>query len=196
MRPMMTPRMARACTALGALGATCTLTLDPHEARAAAWNASPNAAPAAARLVPWNADGPKLVKSVFGLRARRTVKVDPIAAAIRRMISGGDRIAHLPYAYGGGHGSFTAGGYDCSGSVSYVLHAGGVLAVPEDSSGLESFGDPGPGRHVTIYANAGHAWMTIDGRRYDTISLQESGSRWSPTISSTAGYTVRHPRGF
>ncbi len=111
------------------------------------------------------------------------------------MVAAGDRIAHTPYVYGGGHGSFDAAGYDCSGSVSYVLHAGGLLSVPEDSSGLESFGLPGPGRHVTIYANSTHAWMTIDGRRFDTIAFQETGTRWSSTVGSTAGYVVRHPAG-
>jgi hypothetical protein len=112
------------------------------------------------------------------------------------MVKAGDRIAKFPYVYGGGHGSFTSSGYDCSGSVSYVLHAAGLLSVPEASTALESFGAPGPGRHVTIYANADHAWMTIDGRRFDTIALQETGTRWSHTIPATDGYVVRHPVGF
>jgi hypothetical protein len=111
------------------------------------------------------------------------------------MTAGGDRIARLPYLYGGGHGSFTTSGYDCSGSVSYVLHAAGLLSVPLDSSGFESYGLPGPGKHVTVYANGGHAWMTIDGRRFDTIAFQETGTRWSSTIGSSAGYVIRHPRG-
>jgi cell wall-associated NlpC family hydrolase len=114
---------------------------------------------------------------------------------LRAMVRAGDQIARLPYIYGGGHGSFTAPGYDCSGSVSYVLHAAGLLATPADSSGLESYGDAGPGRHVTIYANGGHALITIDGRRFDTIAFQETGTRWSPTVGDTSGYVVRHPRG-
>ena len=118
-----------------------------------------------------------------------------IDGLIARMVRGGNRIARLPYVWGGGHGSFTAPGYDCSGSVSYVLHAAGLLGTPEDSVGLESFGRPGPGRHVTIYANGEHAWMTIDGRRYDTIALQETGTRWSSTVPSSAGYVARHPAG-
>src|SRR5581483_188770 len=117
------------------------------------------------------------------------------ARTVARMIRAGNEIAKLPYVYGGGHGSFDAAGYDCSGSVSYVLHAGGLLGTPEDSSGLESFGVAGPGRHITVYANAGHAWMTIDGRRFDTIAFQESGTRWSSSIGSTGGYVVRHPAG-
>ncbi len=114
---------------------------------------------------------------------------------IHTMIRAGDAIASRPYTYGGGHGSFTAAGYDCSGSVSYVLHAGGVLQAPADSSGLTSYGLPGRGRHVSIYANAQHAFMTIDGRRYDTIAFQQTGTRWSSQIGSTAGYVVRHPAG-
>lgn len=114
---------------------------------------------------------------------------------IHTMVRAGDAIARRPYSYGGGHGSFTSGGYDCSGSVSFVLHAGRLLGVPLDSSALMSYGEPGRGRHVTIYANPEHAFLTVDGRRYDTIAFQETGSRWSATIGSTAGYTVRHPAG-
>lgn len=120
---------------------------------------------------------------------------DRAREAVRAMIEAGDRIATRPYVYGGGHGSFDAAGYDCSGSVSYVLHAAGLLATPEDSSALMSYGEPGPGRYVTVYANPEHAFMTIRGRRFDTIAFQEGGSRWSSTASSAAGYTVRHPRG-
>ncbi len=115
--------------------------------------------------------------------------------AIGAMIAAGDQIATLPYIYGGGHGSFSSTGYDCSGSVSYVLHAAGLLASPEDSSALEGYGAPGPGRYVTIYANAGHAFMTIDGRRFDTVALAETGTRWSSSMVDTSGFVVRHPVG-
>jgi hypothetical protein len=63
------------------------------------------------------------------------------------------------------------------------------------SGDLETFGLPGPGRPVTVYANSGHAWMTIDGRRFDTNALAETGTRWSATISASDGYVVRHPAG-
>jgi hypothetical protein len=111
------------------------------------------------------------------------------------MIAAANSIATLPYIWGGGHGSFSSPGYDCSGSVSYVLHAAGLLSVPQTSGSLESFGVPGPGKFVTIYANSGHAWMTIDGRRFDTIALQETGSRWSDEMMSTDGYVAVHPQG-
>ena len=116
-------------------------------------------------------------------------------AAIAQAIAAGDRIARLPYIWGGGHGSFNAAGYDCSGSVSYVLHAIGRLAVPEDSGELMSFGAPGPGRWITIYANAGHAYMTINGMRFDTSAQWINGSRWTHLARPSDGYVVRHPVG-
>lgn len=117
------------------------------------------------------------------------------SGVIARVIAAADEIATRPYVYGGGHGSFDSYGYDCSGSVSYALHGGGLLSSPEDSSELEGYGDPGPGRYITIYANAEHAWMTIDGRRFDTVAQAETGSRWSDSMASTEGYVVRHPPG-
>ncbi len=114
-------------------------------------------------------------------------------SAIARAIAAGDRIATAPYRYGGGHGSFTDSGYDCSGSVSYVLHAIGRLGVPRDSSGFMSYGDAGPGRWITIYANPGHAYMTIGGRRFDTSA--PGNTRWTNQPRPAAGYTVRHPPG-
>jgi peptidoglycan hydrolase-like protein with peptidoglycan-binding domain len=114
---------------------------------------------------------------------------------VARVIAAGDEIATRPYVYGGGHGSFQSAGYDCSGSVSYALHGGGLLSSPEDSSQLESYGDAGPGRYITIYANAEHAFMVINGKRFDTIAQQESGSRWAGSVGDTSGYVARHPAG-
>lgn len=117
------------------------------------------------------------------------------SSVVARVIAAANEIATRPYVYGGGHGSFQSSGYDCSGSVSYALHGGGLLSSPEDSSALESYGEPGPGKHITIYANSEHAWMVIDGRRFDTIAQQETGTRWSDSMMSAAGYVVRHPAG-
>jgi peptidoglycan hydrolase-like protein with peptidoglycan-binding domain len=119
-----------------------------------------------------------------------------VAAGMAEMISAADSIATLPYIWGGGHGSWISPGYDCSGSVSYVLHAAGLLSAPEDSSELESYGAPGPGQYITIYATDGHAWMTIDGRRFDTVALSEGGSRWASGGGEFAGYVERHPIGY
>jgi hypothetical protein len=112
---------------------------------------------------------------------------------LRRAVAAGNRIAYKPYIYGGGHGSFRAAGYDCSGSVSYVLHGMGRLDTPMDSSDLMHYGKPGPGRFVTIYANPGHAFMVVDGRRFDTSG--SGSSRWRSDRRSTAGYVARHPAG-
>lgn len=117
------------------------------------------------------------------------------SGVVARVIAAADEIATRPYTWGGGHGSFQSVGYDCSGSVSYALHGGGLLSSPEDSSELESYGEAGPGRYITIYADAEHAWMVIDGRRFDTIALQETGNRWSDSMMSISGYVVRHPAG-
>jgi hypothetical protein len=110
-------------------------------------------------------------------------------------ISAANHIARLPYRLGGGHGSFQDSGYDCSGSVSYVLHAARALTTPMDSSQLEGYGLPGHGRWISIYANAGHAFMTIGHHRYDTSGQAASGSRWQPHGRSGSGYVVRHPPG-
>ena len=59
-----------------------------------------------------------------------------------------------------------------------------------------SWGEPGPGRHITIYAHRSHAYMVIDGRRFDTSARFETGSRWTSRHRSSAGFTVRHPAGF
>jgi peptidoglycan hydrolase CwlO-like protein len=115
--------------------------------------------------------------------------------AIAQVIAAGNAIATLPYIWGGGHGSFQASGYDCSGSVSYALAAAGLLSSPLDSTGFMSYGDPGPGRWITIYANASHAWMEVAGWRFDTVALAEGGTRWAQGGGEFSGFVVRHPPG-
>jgi len=116
-------------------------------------------------------------------------------AAVSQIIAAGNAIATLPYIWGGGHASFQAIGYDCSGSVSYVLAAAGLLSAPEVSGDFESYGDPGPGQWVTIYANPTHVWMQVAGWRFDTVALAEGGTRWSQGGGEYAGFVVRHPVG-
>jgi peptidoglycan hydrolase-like protein with peptidoglycan-binding domain len=116
-------------------------------------------------------------------------------ALVRRVIAAANRIAHKPYKYGGGHGRWNDTGYDCSGSVSYALHGAGLLDSALTSGGFMSWGDPGPGRHITIYANPSHVYMVINGRRFDTTGRSESGTRWQAEDRSSAGYVVRHPPG-
>jgi peptidoglycan hydrolase-like protein with peptidoglycan-binding domain len=128
-------------------------------------------------------------------RLRGTSTRGGVPVAVRRAIAAANRIARLPYRYGGGHRSFTDTGYDCSGSVSYVLHGAGRLSSPLDSSSLMRYGAPGRGRWITIYAHSGHTYMVINGRRYDTTGRSSTGTRWQPSGRSTAGYVVRHPPG-
>jgi len=128
-------------------------------------------------------------------RHRHARRVAGLPSAVSRAIAAANRIAGLPYRFGGGHRSFSDSGYDCSGSVSYVLHGAGRLGSPLDSSQLMSYGAGGRGRWITIYANPGHAYMVIRGRRYDTTGRAETGSRWQPHGRSSAGYVVRHPPG-
>jgi Putative peptidoglycan binding domain len=114
---------------------------------------------------------------------------------LRRLIGAANRIADKPYKFGGGHRRFDDSGYDCSGSLSYALHGAGLLTYALDSAGFMRYGEPGPGRHVTIYANPSHAYMVVDGRRYDTSAIRETGSRWTDTPRSADGFVVRHPPG-
>ena len=112
---------------------------------------------------------------------------------VQKVIAGANEIADFPYVFGGGHASFIDNAYDCSGSVSYALAAGGLLSRPETSGELESWGVPGPGRYITVYANAGHTYMYVDGILYDTAG--RSGvyaSRWQVTGTDNSGYVVRH----
>jgi cell wall-associated NlpC family hydrolase len=115
---------------------------------------------------------------------------------IAKIIAGGNAIAKFPYIWGGGHGSFVDSGYDCSGSVSYALAAAGLLDTPMVSGAFAKWGSPGPGRWVTIYANAGHVFMYVAGLRFDTSGRDGPfGSRWQTAPRSLAGFTVRHPTG-
>ena len=111
------------------------------------------------------------------------------------MIAAANRIAHMPYKYGGGHGHWNDSGYDCSGSVSFALHGAGLLDAALSSGDFMRWGSPGPGRHITIYANPGHVYMVVNGRRFDTTGRTESGTRWQASQRESAGYVVRHPPG-
>ena len=120
---------------------------------------------------------------------------------IRKAIKAGNRIHKKPYIWGGGHRAFKSSGYDCSGAVSYVLHAAGLLRSPLASGPLMTWGSPGIGSWITVYANSGHAWMTVAGLRFDTSSAGESlnqgsGPRWRSTMRSGTGYTARFFPGF
>ncbi|HXR60574.1 MAG TPA: hypothetical protein VN732_04525 [Solirubrobacterales bacterium] len=113
---------------------------------------------------------------------------------VKEVVAAANAIATTPYIWGGGHGSFESSGYDCSGAVSYALHGGGLLESPLDSTGLSTWGEPGPGQWITVYANAGHAWMVVAGISFDTSG--GAGPRWhNPWASSPEGFVARHPAG-
>jgi hypothetical protein len=123
--------------------------------------------------------------------------------AVRKAINAGNRIHTLPYLWGGGHNrKFTGTGYDCSGAVSYVLHAAGMLRSPLSSGPLaRSWGLPGVGQWITVYANKSHAYAVIAGLRWDTSAVGEalnqgSGPRWRATERSSIGYTAKYWPGY
>ena len=126
--------------------------------------------------------------------------VAPVGApqAVQAIINAGNQIARLPYRYAGGHLTYQDTAYDCSGSISYVLAAAHLLNYTVDSTELMSWGDSGPGKWITVFANDGHTFMYVAGLRFDTVALAETGSRWSdrpadePDIST---FVLRHPHG-
>ena len=115
---------------------------------------------------------------------------------VQQAIWAANKLRHKPYIYGGGHRSFRSRGYDCSGTVSFALHAAGLLDSPLDSSSFMQWGDRGRGQWITVYTNPGHAWAIIAGLRLDTSGPGESGPRWRTERRSARGYRVRHPEGF
>jgi hypothetical protein len=119
--------------------------------------------------------------------------------AVQRAIWAGNHIRHKPYIYGGGHGTWNDAGYDCSGSVSYVLHAAGLLKQSMDSGEFMSWDSGGLGQWITVYTNPGHAFIEIAGNRFDTSAEGDpnpppgSGPRWRPLLADTQGFVERHP---
>ncbi len=148
-------------------------------------------------------------------------------AAVQAMIAAGNRINRFPYSYAGGHGAVAqtmnqttpdpaafpgaqengGPGYDCSSATDYVLYGGGFGRTllgdqAPASTTLESVGDPGPGKWVTIYANAGHAYIEVAGIYLDTAAglgnppnPPPTGPRWSTVGTGPVGFVARHPPG-
>jgi len=124
---------------------------------------------------------------------------------VQEVIAAANQIIDTPYIWGGGHGSWSSPGYDCSGAVSCALHGGGLLSTPENSVALETYGQAGPGKWITIYADASHAFMVVAGRAFDTADYggpnipSGTGPRWrsNPTgnLSDGGHFVVRHPAG-
>jgi len=116
--------------------------------------------------------------------------------AVKGVINNANMIVGRPYIWGGGHGSWYSHGYDCSGAVSFALFGGGLIPRPLTSGELEGWGAPGPGRWITVYANATHTWATIAGLRWDTSGTESgTGPRWHIDTRPTTEFVVRHPPG-
>ncbi len=135
------------------------------------------------------------------LKSGRAVAPMSAPLAVQNAINAANNIRKKPYIYGGGHKSFNAKGYDCSGAVSYVLNAAGLLTAPLPSGSLAKWGAPGRGTWITVYANSSHAYAVIAGLRWDTSAVGEpvnrgSGPRWRSTKRKPAGYRVRHLPGY
>jgi cell wall-associated NlpC family hydrolase len=118
---------------------------------------------------------------------------------VQEIIWSGNQIIGLPYIFGGGHASFSSPGYDCSGTVSFALHGAGLLSTPMDSTEFAHWNSRGVGMWVTVFANGGHAYMTVAGLRLDTSAADDptnqQGPRWRPLRPANAGFVVRHPTG-
>ena len=116
---------------------------------------------------------------------------------VKAVIAAGNRIIDKPYKYGGGHGKWEDSGYDCSGSMSYALHGGGLLDEALTSSGFSSWGKAGKGAWITTYGSGGHSYMVVAGLRFDTgyNDGDSDGPDWSTKMRPGSGYTARHPAG-
>jgi 3D (Asp-Asp-Asp) domain-containing protein len=153
-----------------------------------------------------------------GMTAAQTAQIQPdgnalapadAPAAVLAVIAAGNQIHTLPYLWGGGHETFDLAadqaGVDCSGATSYLLHAAGLLDTPLTSTDLESWGQPGPGRWITVYANSAHTWIVVAGIAMDTAEYggapvpAGSGPRWRgqplANLQDGQSYVIRHPAG-
>jgi cell wall-associated NlpC family hydrolase len=134
-------------------------------------------------------------RAVLGPDGHTAVAPAGAPPAVQGAIAAANRIVRTPYCWGGGHARQEDRCYDCSGALSYALRGAGLMSGALDSTGLMSWGEPGPGAWITVYAHRSHAYVVIAGMRFDTSGQGERGPRWRPEPRSGAGYTVRHPAG-
>jgi cell wall-associated NlpC family hydrolase len=126
------------------------------------------------------------------LRDGTAVAPDDAPEVVKRVILAANAIARFPYKWGGGHGAWRDNGYDCSGSVSFALAGAGLLNRPLTSGLFMRYGEEGPGKWITIYANQGHVFMFVAGLRFDTSGQGRSGTRWQDATRVVSGFAVRH----
>jgi cell wall-associated NlpC family hydrolase len=181
------------------IGACLLLIAAPSAAAQTGGATSPGSEPSTSTTTP--APAPTTFKTVPGNRAKLKKKngkaIPPAGAppAIQNAIIAANKIRKRPYRYGGGHGSFYDTGYDCSGAVSYLLYAAGLLEAPMPSGSFVNWGDPGKGKWVTTFANGGHMYAVIAGLRWDTSAYNSGGGkgpRWRAKKRPPKGFSVRH----
>jgi cell wall-associated NlpC family hydrolase len=150
---------------------------------------------------------PALAGAIPGL----TTTTGSAPAQVQAMVNMANSLVGKPYVIGGGHGGWGASsGYDCSGFVSAVLHAGGYLSQPVDTTALpnQTGMQPGPGQYVTVYDRAlpgqsGHVIIQLGGQFYESGG---SHGAWgggggvekiaTPSAAYLASFpTVLHPSG-
>jgi cell wall-associated NlpC family hydrolase len=191
-------RFAAICTFLAALAvasvcATGKAWAQPHGGISAV---SPEPAPPTTAAAPTEASPTAPTGTAALVRGRAIAPIDA-PAAVKQVIAAANRIRTKPYIWGGGHGRWWDRGYDCSGAVSYALRGGAFLDSPLPSGPMEHWGSPGPGRWITVYANAGHAYAVIAGLRWDTSgNASGTGPRWHADMAGSAGFVARHPPGY
>lgn len=116
--------------------------------------------------------------------------------AVQAAIAAGNRIAGMPYQWGGGHRHSIDTGYDCSGSASYVLQAAGRLDSAMPSKAFRRYGESGPGKWISLYARRDHVFLSVAGLRFDTgWGEGQRGPQWTTKSRPSRGAVLRHPRG-
>jgi hypothetical protein len=143
--------------------------------------------------------GPVVSGNVARLRFGHAAAPKHAPLAVKRAIWAANQLRSKPYRYGGGHKSFVDRAYDCSGTVSYVLAAAGLIRSPISSTEFRSYGERGPGKWITIYARNGHTFAVIAGLRLDTTPYDHYTGKWAPRWQTVyrppRGFDARHPIG-
>jgi hypothetical protein len=155
---------------------------------------SPSGVPIPAPTVPI----PTVPGALATMHGTKAIAPASAPTAVKRVIAAANHIRTTPYIWGGGHMAFASTGYDCSGAVSYALHGGKLLESPLVSGSFATWGEPGPGKWITIYANKEHVYMVVAGLRWDTGGDidGETGPRWHAEPPYPQGFVVRHPVGY
>lgn len=170
-----------------------------------AWSAAFWSPARAAADIPWGAgcvppaEGEERTAASCGASLVNGGAIPPAGAParVKQVIRAANEIRHRPYVWGGGHRSWLSKGYDCSGAVGYALHGAGLLDVTMVSGQLELWGENGPGRWITVYANQEHVFMVVAGLRFDTRGNPAgvSGPRWHRGRVAPTGFAPRHAAG-